>query len=256
MSVLEQLKKEAQAIEAQRTTQETVRSTMEQQVLNELLPVMRRIHTYFKEFERHLGVVNPDVSVAYEVRGFGPVAGLKQDNYSLTTDRPADPERVQLRFECHREGTIEVPMRDPGSAAEYKAFLKVNGLRGKQRDAGRGASVFVVEARIPVILEFRVDLEREAIALNMRNFNLLGVTRYTLTPDRLDESFLDEVARMVMRQPNDFAELMGNKLTDTGIFRIREQLQTANVSGEVSISPALPSAPSLMQRLRRAFSRG
>ena len=114
------------------------------------------------------------------------------------------------------------------------------------------------------LLDLRLDLERETVILTIRNVNMLGATRYTLSPEKMTEQLLDELAKMILRKPHQFDDMMGNKLTRTGIHRIREKLHAQEaagtpVAGEVAVSPALQSAApegGLGRRLLRVIKRG
>ena len=255
MGVLDELKKEAEATQARRSSEENVRNAMQREIFERLQPELKKFHTYFSEFQRHLAVVDATTLASYTLRDVGELKDLRQSEYKISLDKTKEFDRFQFTFLCHRTGTLEATLRDPAAVADFKELIKKNGLKAKFRDAGRGATFFTVDARVPVLIDFRIDTEREAIILTTRNLPQMGVTRYTLTEDRISGQLLDELAKMVLRRDNDFDHLMGNRMTDTGIFRIRKHLDTVT-NPEVPMVPSQAGAPEAAASEKKPASRG
>ena len=83
---------------------------------------------------------------------------------------------------------------------------------------------FFLESFVPVTFEFQSEPERGAILLRLRNLNELGMSRIFYDPDQLTPELLDEMGKAVLRQPNRFDELSGNKMSDEMRKRLRQQL--------------------------------
>jgi len=225
MGVLDDLKKEAAAVEAERARETTARQRALNDAQARLEPLMQRAYRYFGELKQHLGVVNKKVLVDYDIQDVGRVEGLEQGQYGVSTERPEQIQRFMFRFVCSKSGAFEVNQRDAGAVAAYREYLRDNGLKAKVRDTGKGAALFIVEPVVPVVVEFIADYERNAVRIRMRNMRSIGVTRYTVSLDKFDEKLLDELAKLVLRAPSRFDELTGNALTETGKVRIKKQLQ-------------------------------
>lgn len=225
MGILDDLKKEAEALEAERARETTARQRALNDAQARFEPLMQRAYRYFNELKQHLDIVKKQVVVDYDFRDVGRVEGLEQSQYGVSTERPERIQRFTFRFVCAKSGAFEVNQRDAGAVAAYRDYLRDNGLKAKVRDTGRGAALFIVEPVVPVVIEFIADYERNAVRIRLRNVKSIGVTRYTVPPEKFDEKLLDELAKMVLRTPNRFDELTGNALSETGKVRIKKQLQ-------------------------------
>lgn len=225
MGILDDLKKEAEAVEAERARETTARQRALDQAHARLEPLMQRAYRYFSELKQHLVVVEKKVLVDYEIRDIGRVEGLEQGQYGVSTERPEQIERFMMRFVCSKSGAFEVNQRDAGAVGAYREYLRDNGLKAKMRDTGKGSALFMVEPVVPVVVEFIADYERTAVRMRMRNLRSIGVTRYSVPPERFDEKLLDELAKLLLRVPSRFDEMTGNALSETGKTRIKQQLQ-------------------------------
>ncbi len=94
--------------------------------------------------------------------------------------------------------------------------------RDLQKDAG---AVFVVEAYVPVSFEFEADPTKNVISLKLKNLGALGVVNHAYSPDKVNVELMDELAKCVLRRPNRFDELNGEKMSDTLRQRLRENVE-------------------------------
>ncbi len=229
MGVLDELKQEAQAIEAENARESTTRAAALAQVRRQIEPCMRTAYKYFNELKQHLEVVGRDISASYDIRGAGHVDGLMQSKYGVSTDNPEQIDKFSFRFVCAKNGAIQVHQRDSASANSYREYLKFNGMQAKVRDSttGKGAVIFMVQPAVPVVVEFSADYDQGKLNLRVRNLTSIGVARSSLTAEQVDEKFLDEVAKAVLRQPNRFDEVSGNSISNTSKLRLKEKIQIA-----------------------------
>jgi hypothetical protein len=64
-------------------------------------------------------------------------------------------------------------------------------------------AIFLFKPKIQVLFEFIGNFEASNIALTVTNFKELGSKNvYTLQPDEVDQVFLDELAKYILREPN------------------------------------------------------
>jgi hypothetical protein len=226
MGVLDELKKEAAEVRAK--VDEESSTTVQESGKNrrQLEPKMQALYKYFSEFAEHLSVVSPDVSGDYLLEGLGALTNLQQGDYQITTDDPKSVQKFTFHWSCSRSGRQEFKVPNPAAAEVVRETLWNQNLRFNKRDLQAGAgALFTVEAYVPVSFEFEADYDRGAIALKRKNLGTLGVTKHKYSPDKINGELMDELAKCVLRRPNRFDELSGDKLSETVRQRIREQVE-------------------------------
>lgn len=241
MSILEELREQAQqasnkpAVEEKPSVDEPPKSAREAYVERRLLPIMKALHDYFSEFHAHVTAINPQIEIDYELDGIGSLAGLKATDYTFEADNADTVRQFTFCYACRGERTSEFKLKGT-QGDQQKAYLTANKLRFRSKPA-RNMTVLTVEPAVPVRYEFALDIEREAISLNVINAGALGVLRHTLAGDTVTPKLLDELAKHMLCKPNRFNELTGNVLSDTGRFRIqnlveqeRQERETGNDS--------------------------
>jgi hypothetical protein len=141
------------------------------------------------------------------------------------------------------------------TAEQHRETLWNLNLRFNKRDMQAGAgSVFVVDAYVPVSIEFEANYDKNAIQLKLKNLGTLGIVKYFFDPSKISGELMDELAKCVLRRPNRFDELTGNTLSDTTRQRIREQLAAEQNERDTELhtgeTPAPKSKGPLTQRLK------
>lgn len=187
---------------------------------------MKALYKYFSEFNEHLNVVSPDVSGDYLLEGLGTLTNLHQGDYKLATDDPKSIQKFTFHWSCTGQGRQEFKVANPILAEKHRETLWNMNLRFNKRDLQKGAgAVFVVDAFVPVSFEFESDPAKNAINLKLKNLGALGVVSYSYPSDKVNVELMDELAKCVLRRPNRFDELNGEKMSDTLRQRIRENLE-------------------------------
>ena len=259
MGVLDELKREAAAIEAEKAREKTSRAKLHARARERVVPRMRAAYTYFNELKQHLLVVKRQIQASYDIRDVGLVDGLQQGQYGVATENPEQLDKFSIRCVCAKSGILQVNHSDVASVAAYRDYLRSNGLQAKVRDAtkgGKGGAVFMVQPTVPVVIEFSADYERAVIILRIRNLNRIGVSRHTLTPEQVDEKLLDEIAKAILRQPNRFDIITGDVISDTSKFRLKKRIRAVVRQNELADEMARREADkdrTITKRLSRTF---
>lgn len=232
MGLLDELKQEAQELKAreeegQDPVQANVNADTDAEQARRMLgPKMKALYNYFKEFNEHLNVVSPDVSGDYLLEGLGTLTNLRQGDYKLATDDPKSIQKFTFHWSCSGSGRQEFKVTNPILAEKHREALWNLNLRFNKRDLQSGAgAVFVVEAFVPVSFEFEADPVKNVISLKLKNLGALGTVNHFYPPDKINAELMDELAKCVLRRPNRFDELNGEKMSDTLRQRIRENLE-------------------------------
>ena len=220
---------------------------------------MRTAYAYFSELKHHLQVVQRQVEASYDIRDVGRVDGLKQGQYGVATENPEQLDKFSFRCVCAKSGILQVNHSDVASVASYRDYLRLNGLQAKVRDAskgGKGGAIFMVQPAVSVVVEFSADYERAVVLLRVRNLSHIGVSRHTLTPEQIDEKFLDEIAKAILRQPNQFDIIIGDAISDTSKHRLKKRIRAVVRQNELADEMARREADkerTITKRLSRTF---
>ncbi len=253
MGVLDELKQEADELKVREdVAQETTQADTDC-VRRKLEPKMKALYKYFKEFNEHLNVVSPDVSGDYLLDGLGTLTNLRQGDYKVATEDPKSIQKFTFHWSCSRPGRQEFKVANPILAEKHRETLWNVNLRFNKRDLQNGAgAVFVVEAYVPVSFEFESDPITNAIRLRLKNLGALGIINHSYPPDKINSELMDELAKCVLRRPNCFDELSGEKMSDTLRQRIRESVEKEREqrNTELHIADLDEQKSSVTQRLK------
>lgn len=225
MGYLDDLKKQAQGIRKEQ--QDPPPQEHHQAAVERALQLsLRLIYGYLVELVEHLNVVKPEVSVSYEIEGYGRIADLRQDNYTLQIDDRRLIGSITLSFTCgHPEPRPRV-MRAPDRSAFMKQrdYLLRHGLTFDSKLAVSGEGTLLVEPMITVSLRFSPDPKARRIRFDIKNLSCLGQESYLIDPIRLNRQHLDGIAGLVLRKPDSLEKLTGPLITDDAKMRIRQAL--------------------------------
>ncbi|NIR29142.1 MAG: hypothetical protein GWN84_07470 [Gammaproteobacteria bacterium] len=256
MGFLDELKQEAEAAKAGEASQNGDAQERERVFRTALEPAMRRIHAYLEQVVEQLNVVNLDARVAYEVEGVGRIENLCQSNYKLKVDDPARLYDFTLCYVCSREGRIRFEKRGKPASEHLRDTLRSHGLDLSYKMGVDGNAVFTLAMMVPVSFTFEADTDHKVIRLRVRNLDILGACNYSLSPDKVDDAWLEELAKRIARRPNRFDELVGNVLPDEARRRLQRELeemqrQRARELLERAQEEAEEKKKGLLGRLRR-----
>ena len=183
-------------------------------------PQLEILGDALRAFARRLNAALPDVRASYEIGEFTTLDNLKQSRYELSTEE-SQGLRVKLSFSCQRDGIVEFETDNREICDQTLNRLLSNGLKVKYRSHADWKFLFKLDAFVPVSLEFSPHESKQAIKLKIQNLHEIGEKFERLDPELLDEAFLDQLKKCVLREPNNFNEICGNQVTDD----IRAQFQ-------------------------------
>lgn len=225
MGVLEELKQQAEKVKAEREVQEKSEQGRRSALDRRLLARINELYGYFREFQEQLNVVNPEIVSDFYVTDLCTLKGLRQQNYRITTGGNGELRKFTLHYDCVGRGIKEVRFPNLALAEQKKDRLQRCNLRFKLKQHSPSRCSLLIEPLIPVAFCFKVDTERAAIRLKVRNKPTLGSSSYTYEADELNAEFMEEVAKYVLDKPNRFDELSGNTIPEDTLTRIREKLK-------------------------------
>jgi hypothetical protein len=261
MSYLEQLKNEAQVRQAQERA--TALERQQQQAQREELfrtqvkPTLERLRHYLGELAEQLNYLKPDTRVCYEIKGYGNIDDFQPQNYRVILldelnaikegklirhlaqeNRLADTRsNFVLRFRYQTPYKIRFQKHKKREMALQKDYLLKHNIRfscEEETDANFQftRAIFVIEPIIYVDFEFVGHFEASAIDLTVTNFAKFGKKIYTLAPDEINDPFLDELAKYITRQPNNFVLREKNPLVQRQRKSLQSGLQTQTLANK------------------------
>jgi hypothetical protein len=224
MSFLDDLKKQAEEVKAQKAAATDTSEQRNERALASVRPRLQALYNYLKDACEQLTIVDPDVHVSYDVRGFGKLGPLRQSGYKVSSENPRKADRFTLNFVCKQPERIKFQVEGKERATQQKEFLWSCNLRFTSKVTADGSGVFFMDAYIPVSFEFEANQDTARINMCMRNVESLGSSRVAFEPGQIDENFMNELGKLMVRESNQFQELIGNTVSEETKMRLRQQI--------------------------------
>ncbi|MCU7830257.1 MAG: hypothetical protein KZQ85_14430 [Candidatus Thiodiazotropha sp. (ex Myrtea sp. 'scaly one' KF741663)] len=240
MSLLDDLKKEADELKAAEDVDET-QARLDADYRKRVRPAMLAILHYLSELTDQLKLVDPDVRQDYTLPGFGLVKGLHQDGYVVNADSTENTKTIRLRFSCKDEREREFSVKPKSEADETRDFLESQTMRYAEwpiRDPQQGVIGlnFQLTVKVDINFIFKVDMEQGAITLLVSNFHDFKVEKSVVQPERIDDAWLDNLGNYLLRRRRNLYEL---EIDDSDKAAIRQQLEAAKLQREAELEAAI-----------------
>jgi hypothetical protein len=252
MSLLDDLKKEAAAQKAANDVDE-LEARLEARYQGRVKPAMLSILNYLAELTDHLKLVDPDVRADYTLPGIGEVKALLQGEYVVNADSTEDTKVIRLRFTCRDESEHEYAVKPKSAADETRDFLETQTMRYAEwpiRDPRQGVVGlnFQLAVKVNVNFIFKVDMEQGAITLLISNFHGFKVEKSVIQPERVNETWLDNLGNYLIRRRKNLYEL---EIDESNKAAIREQLEAAKKQRESELEAAIQREQEEHEEARR-----
>ncbi|MCV6638897.1 hypothetical protein [Candidatus Albibeggiatoa sp. nov. NOAA] len=229
MSYLDQLKKQAQVVKNQQQTAKDQQTQKETRFEQQVKPALDKIQTYLVDLAEQLNIVKPDVRTRFKLSGFGEIDNLLQTHYELIlrTDMDAlrqknyakkQPETTSIKlqsafsfhFNCKADYPIRICKKNLREIPLQREYLHKHGFRfkfeeEKTPDGKFKRGLFLLRPTVTTKLVFQGNIESCCIEMTTINFNLLGKQHYTIKPSDVNERFLDELAKYIVRDSHQLA---------------------------------------------------
>jgi hypothetical protein len=208
MNYLEKLKKEAE--EKQREEQITSQREAQQERIfhAHVKPSLQRLHRYLYDLIQHLKYLKPNILVSYTISGYGEVDNFRQTDYRI--HYLGKEEQGDFVVRCTYTGPFKLRFekRREQEAKEQKKYLKKQGLKFHYTEIPDSRyrfakALFEIEPVIHADFLFEGDIKTNCINLTVKNFNALEQSHYIIKPEEVNESLLDNLAKYLVREPNN-----------------------------------------------------
>ncbi|MDH5181217.1 MAG: hypothetical protein OEZ39_04630 [Gammaproteobacteria bacterium] len=226
MGLLDELKKEAEAKQSRQQAEKQRRAELEAHSRAVVLPKLAQVYGFLSDLLKTVDVLQPDTRVTYKISGYGPLENLLQGGYELKADSRDNMTHVSLYFECLGKGKFSFTVHDKSNVDRQKDYLSEHRLSFYTREYRDDRhtvthALFTVEEKVPVTFDFRLTEDLNTIKLTVRNFDGLGRHLYNLEPEDIDDEFLDELARYLLRHTAEFLKL---EISEDDRNNIRQRL--------------------------------
>lgn len=214
MNLLDELKKQAEAKQSREQIDKQHQAELEARSRDEVLPKLAQLYSYLNELLKQVEILQADVRADYNLKGYGNLTGLRQENYELRTDSRENMNNLSLGYYCVGDdgGELKFEVETQQQVEQQKDYFKQHDLAYISRDYRDERhnithALFSFEPRIRVTFDFQLAKDLATIMLTVRNYEGLGTNRYQLEPSRVDDDFLDELGKYILRRENSFLKL-------------------------------------------------
>ncbi len=218
----EQQQKEAQERARQEELERVYRQTIQ--------PKLEYIYTYLKQMCEHLNYIDNAQTVSYALPGHGEWKDLTQRDYSVKADSRDNMKEVLLSFLClGPDEELQIHAKSKKDFDKYNDFysgVRLNYSTKIIKDEGQEqiGGYFSLIQRVPVLIGFFADIGNSQVHLRMRNFPDFGQRYYTLKAEMIDEGLMDDLAKHIVHQNQDFMRLdLSNDVRQNLQKKIREE---------------------------------
>lgn len=227
MSIINNLRKQASDRQAEEEAAAKRQTQLKEYYQQEIQPRLIGLYRNMLELVQHLNYLQPDVRVMYPFNAEGNRLQLSQANYVVEIDSLDNTQDIAFSCRCKGKRELLFQTGDPQLVDKHEDFLKHYNFkyqcrRHKNEKHQVIGADFSVATDIAVRLRFQADIENQCVRLTVVNLPNLGSRHFQLRPRQLDDPFLDELGRFILRENDEFLSL---DISDTEKECIRQQLQ-------------------------------
>jgi hypothetical protein len=239
MGVLDELKRQAESQKQQHQAQEQD----EAQKLEAMHGALSAASRYFNELAASLNVIKPEVARNFVIHGNACLQRLMQGDYFVrerkkTIDSKDYFDYVTLHFHAAGKDVLKLETYADHATDRLRNYLQAYGLRFEaqafRNDRGVTLNTVVsVLPDVPATVTAMADWANGAIRLKLRNVEAIGDAEYCYDPAEVDRKLLDELAKLILGQPNELR----------GMGRHQESLRVKIVARPATPRPAAEREP-------------
>jgi len=217
MGILDELRDEAERKKLISQQEVISAEKLAENYQQNLLPKMQMIFNFFKEIVEHLQFIQEPIKVINYSKKYPELGELIQQDYKLSTDKHGgishynELMEIKVRFYCFAEGTMELAVKSQAEIEQQVNFLTAKKVPFEwsrhHNSIADTFATFVIEKKIPVNINFRVDYNDSQIILEIFNHHNFGHIKRYYQADEVNEALLDQLAKFLLRKDSDFIEI-------------------------------------------------
>lgn len=231
MGLLDDLKQQADSLRTAEADEAARLAEQEAYYQAVLRPAMLRALTYLDELVKHINYVQPERTLYYPL---GPdrqkTIALEQGQYKLLIDSSDTPRQIDIRVAAKLTQAALYVIPDLASIRYYAEHLDAYGLPYHRQDTLTNAhkvekATFTLEGPLQHAVRIQADAEQQCILILLRNFGRAGVQRHRFYPDKLDDTLLDRLGRVLLHDIDSLP--VPTEVSDETREQLRRQLKAA-----------------------------
>ncbi len=210
MGLLDDLKKQAETVK----TQQHLQQTLQEGNLKLVEDKMRQAFQYVNELLKQLAVLKPVNPMIYSIPGIGDLTnlGYAESFIDYRRKRLADRDcmdSISFYIRWSSDQTLVVERDMPAGAGKVRDVLFAYGLKFAEEEVKgqRGVAAvwrFSVQSTIVADVSVRADHEHGKLLVTGKNLEHLGTEDFAVPAAEVNESLLEEFAKMLLGQPGGF----------------------------------------------------
>ena len=212
--------------------QEAFSLTPEQLALVE--PGLEAYYAYLDEFCQILAKKSPTVNVDYDILAMTRLKNLAQSDYKLVAENTLVP-RFRFSLLCMSKAGCSLSVGTDHELQEVREFLNANSLRYRVENQSEMRFVVRVEGFVPDAFLFEPHPAKPELRIVARNLDRLGVSGYSVKPERISRELMDEFGKRVLRMDNQFDRMTGFEVSDDIRARLQERVAARNATREAIV---------------------
>jgi hypothetical protein len=225
MSLLDDLKKQANKASA-KSDQDDSKTLQKHQVnWNTLVPKQQLIITYMRELAENLNAIELEDKVEYSLTKNIKFKGLKRGNFRV---RKADEKSVRdftLRYDIVGERNVEIAVTNDFNAENIRTLLRNEKTRFTEVITDKGKAQFTFLPKITVVFQYVADVENCQVVLRIFNFEKPEKQEIKYQPEAVTDELMEEMAKYILNKENKFRSLSGNDVDDAALELLRSKLR-------------------------------
>lgn len=210
-SLLDRLRQQSDQVRATETPR---RSTEE--ILVDMDQRLWRAYRWLDEALAHLAVIKPVVAHDYRVESLLQLNGLQIDqgfvsyrrrhlagqellDYVESFYRMAGPQPIKVKVPPSAVNTMELKLRNAGVTFRYEPVVD------ERKVIHHG--LFTVTPAVTASIRFDPDYRRHMFVVRLTNVDRFETVELEFKPEKLDETALEELVRLILGESNAFLRL-------------------------------------------------
>ncbi len=259
MSLLDDLKKQADLQKGQ----EGEGAEQKKRHFDAVQAALKLVSRYLSELAKSLNVIKPPVR-----RGFAVEQTIKFENlfaveYSATDRRQTIEHKdhlreafMRFRWISEHPATVMAEKRSLATIQRLREDLESFGLRFNLNEVKNDRlvierGVFAIQNEIGAAVTVTGDWETGKIRLRLKNIERLGNFDFHYVADEIDNALLDELAKLLLGQPNRFRAMGKHQQNMQTIPQVRSVIKPV----EEEIEESQETKKGVLSGLKSLFKR-
>lgn len=209
MGLLDDLRQQASEKEEIEAQENNLKANTEEIYRNQTIPSLKEMYSHLAELAKHLNYLDKDIRSNYVINAEGLEVEFLQREYNVHIDSTKDTKLVTLSFKCGNPKMVEFSINDPKKVPGNAQFLKQSQLQHqvverKNDKLQLTGAQFTVKPLTMVKFNFEADIDNGAIKFKCSNFDQFGTITRSLKPEDVNEEFMDQLDRYIIRENENF----------------------------------------------------